>query len=318
MKKQSWKKEFATLILNDATEQQAMDLKIQHFPHYLFRYGRFDDKGFWEAPLLKHQLWLSSPQYFNDAFDCELIMNNTIIEAPFFQQMLKEQVQNKFPHYSALLEEKQFNSTKDLLDWFCDITNTEYSFFRPNHKKLSSEVLTKKILDIFNKVSIGGLKVLCFSEVYDSPIMWAHYANYHHGFCIGYDFMEDTRTKTSGKGGPLFPNIWPVIYQHQRVDFGELCKQGKLASVTNATLFKSREWKYEKEWRLVWSDYYNRIGSYVKDGGCMRVVYLGAKTDMASKNVKRLLRHANHMEVPVFKMQLSDSLYRLIPIQING
>ena len=52
MKKQSWKKEFASLILNDSTEDQAMALKIENFPRQLFRFGKFDEKGFWEAPLL--------------------------------------------------------------------------------------------------------------------------------------------------------------------------------------------------------------------------------------------------------------------------
>ena len=108
----------------------------------------------------------------------------------------------------------------------------------------------------------------------------------------------------------MYPNIWPVIYQNQRVDFGELYKQGKIGSVTNATLFKSPDWKYEKEWRLVWSDYFDEYGTYVKDGGCMREIYLGTKVDLSGKNIKRILNHADNIGVPVFKMELSSNTYK--------
>ena len=201
MKKQSWKKEFTSLILNDSTENQAMTLKIGHFPRQLFRFGRFDEKGFWEAPLLKHQLWLSSPCYFNDPFDCEFVMDHTIIEAPFFREIIYQSIRENFPDCYAVAKIKKFNCTRDLLDFvICYINENNSQFFAHHDKKLSLEHTVENIINIFNLVPIGGLKVLCFSEVYDLSIMWGHYADNHRGFFIGYDFMSDTRNITSGKG----------------------------------------------------------------------------------------------------------------------
>lgn len=49
----------------------------------------------------------------------------------------------------------------------------------------------------------------------------------------------------------------------------------------------------------------------------MKGIYLGAKTDMSTKNIKRILNHANNIGVPVFKMELSNDAYKLIAIRIN-
>lgn len=302
MRKQCWKRDFASFILDDSAEDQAMAIKIQHFPRQLFRYGRFDENGFWEAPLLKHQLWLSSPRYFNDPYDCELVMGRTIIEAPFYRRITFKVVQENFPECYAAAKARGLDSTREILELVnCYFKKDTPGKIEGDNEKLSLDHFIENIYNAFNMGSIGGLKVLCFSEAYNLSIMWSHYADNHRGFCIGYDFISDTRTRTGGKGVPLYPNIWPVIYQHQRVDFGELCKQGKIGSVTNAALFKSLDWKYEKEWRLIWSDIFDKQGAYVKDGGCMRTIYLGAKTDISSKNIKRVLKQAKNIGVSVFK-----------------
>ncbi len=263
-----------------------MALKIEHFPCRLFRFGKFDEKGFWEAPLLKHQLRLSSPRYFNDPFDCAFVMDPSIIEAPHFTEMIYQSIQKYYPDFYTIAKMKKLDGIRELLNFFISYLNENSSGnFGYHDKELSLEQIIEGVFNILKLVPIGGLKVLCFSEVYDSLTMWGHYADNHRGFCISYDFMSDPRQRTRGKGIPLYPNIWPVIYQSQRVDFGELCKQGKIRSVTNAALFKSP---------------------------------LGANVDMSEKNIKRILNHANNIGIPVFKMELSNNAYKLIAVPINS
>ena len=48
-----------------------------------------------------------------------------------------------------------------------------------------------------------AVRVVCLSEVYDSMLMWSHYAQNHTGFCIEYDFKESDM---------LYKHLYPVIY----------------------------------------------------------------------------------------------------------
>lgn len=147
--------------------------------------------------------------------------------------------------------------------------------------------------------------------------MWGHYADSHRGFCAAYDFMDDPRTRTWGKGCPLYPHIWPVVYQQQRVDFGALVRQGKLSSPTNAALFKAPAWRYEREWRLIWSDIFSRFGDSVRDGGCLRAIYLGAQADESSIPVQRVKRFAQRHGLPLYRMRPSAHDYRLQAIPLK-
>src|SRR5690242_16738151 len=39
--------------------------------------------------------------------------------------------------------------------------------------------------------------LLCFSGVWNEPLMWAHYANKHKGVCLGFDVRDDLAAKVS-------------------------------------------------------------------------------------------------------------------------
>ena len=55
-----------------------------------------------------------------------------------------------------------------------------------------------------NKLTLSStMGLLCFSETWRSPLMWAHYADKHHGICLGFDIPED--------------RIHPVRYISRRV-----------------------------------------------------------------------------------------------------
>jgi hypothetical protein len=45
-------------------------------------------------------------------------------------------------------------------------------------------IYRRAVIDILNaKLDIG---ICCFSDTYDSELMWTHYAGDHSGICIGY------------------------------------------------------------------------------------------------------------------------------------
>lgn len=99
--------------------------------------------------------------------------------------------------------------------------------------------------------------ISCFSETIESVTMWSHYANYHKGFALAYDLRCAMSNSVPNVG------VFPVIYDDKRYD-GTLyamweCLKFLGLNITNpdmlshikCVLYKSCQWEYEKEWRLI-------------------------------------------------------------------
>lgn len=66
-------------------------------------------------------------------------------------------------------------------------------------------IIIKTSFEFFNPFII-----CCFGTTHNNRLMWAHYADYHKGFCIEYDFEEVRNQPIIGK------HLWPIIYTMQR------------------------------------------------------------------------------------------------------
>ena len=95
----------------------------------------------------------------------------------------------------------------------------------------------------------------------NNELMWATYANYHRGICLGFDASD-----------PFFEGIQPVQY----VDAPTTETITSKASETLLdpwSLCKSKAWEFQKEWRLVLpGDEPKRVG-FPKEA--LKVVVLG-------------------------------------------
>ena len=97
----------------------------------------------------------------------------------------------------------------------------------------------------------------CFSESIDSMTMWSHYADYHKGLALSYDMRRLAQTKPNGL------RIFPVIYSATRYESTSLLGWSTAQEVgipmvhidqldkIKSALYKSLDWEYEKEWRLI-------------------------------------------------------------------
>lgn len=94
--------------------------------------------------------------------------------------------------------------------------------------------------------------VFCGSEIYDSTLMWSHYADNHKGVCIGFEFPQ---TKEFLDNFVAKENIIPmkVSYVDNIVKApcevnGELFPESTLRHWFST---KSKVWEYEQEIRLL-------------------------------------------------------------------
>ena len=88
-------------------------------------------------------------------------------------------------------------------------------------------------------------RIICFSQRNDGILMWAHYADRHKGFVVGFKaevlrrcYLYSGFYKVSyGIERPVIPHPYVGISNENQL----------IAAVTQ----KSTEWKYEEEWRLL-------------------------------------------------------------------
>jgi hypothetical protein len=164
----------------------------------------------------------------------------------------------------------------------------------------------ERMLSISHKDS---LKVCSFSGTQYSIIMWSHYADHHRGFCVEYD------TESLPPENPFVRMLYPVIYSETLFDgtryYSTAIKdQRKFNPLfpALAALYKSPEWSYEKEWRLIIP------ANLVKEASPWRVptpkrVYLGSRSSDRGKG--RITEICKRKGIEVHQMHLAKNTFCL-------
>jgi hypothetical protein len=150
------------------------------------------------------------------------------------------------------------------------------------------------------------LKISCFSSRLDSIVMWSHYAANHTGYCVEYNLKElsndDIRKRC----------LFPVIYSDKLPDMSKQLKDNNPLSMFLPALYKSNDWKYEQEWRLIFSNSILpiNINQYIfPEPVC---IYLGAKMgDVEDKFIK----HFKENKIKIMKMKLKTACFKMGPFE---
>lgn len=80
--------------------------------------------------------------------------------------------------------------------------------------------------------------LICFSDNWKNPVMWAHYANKHEGVCLGFDVHED--------------HLGYVQYTESRLlNPIETPLKNALEFIDEMLYHKAQEWRYERELRAI-------------------------------------------------------------------
>lgn len=186
-------------------------------PRYLYKYTSLETA---KIILEKNTVRFSKPPLFNDPFDCQLT-----IDTDNTDEEVDEYI-NKIAQVKGLsiLQQEEYR--------------TKYR--NPNERfRITNNAVQK---------SINSLKISCFSTVSDNLLMWAHYADKHHGVVIKFDILKDTS---------FFMTPYPVNYVDNYPVFNYIRDDhfkggGYLAKLLVET--KSTDWRYEDEIRVMKPD----------------------------------------------------------------
>ncbi|HEU4472929.1 MAG TPA: DUF2971 domain-containing protein, partial [Flavisolibacter sp.] len=293
-----WKKQFFNYLMNERDEE-AFDLKLQHFPTSLFRYRKLSDYSI--QNIKNNDVWLASINSLNDPFECSLKFDNDACLRLFYSS---DVFRNNFKQATGValssLEVKRLSSSKHpYLDYLelCKFHNVIITV-SPEEQIDKVQNRWKEII----KETNSYVKICCFSENNDSTLMWSHYADNHKGICIEYDF-ENVDS--------LRPFLQPIIYTNEIFSIGtfeELTSHKKIGS----TLIKSKDWEYEKEWRLTIFNPPLNLPDRISVP-TPKAVYLGTRFEENTTDYqKRLLDTLSAKNIQVYRMTKHSTEFKLI------
>ncbi len=150
--------------------------------------------------------------------------------------------------------------------------------------------------------------VLSLSEVPNSLLMWAHYATTHSGFLVA---LDSEHPSFQHLGSPR-----PVRYTARRPILNASSEVALIKSLLKMQFVKSRDWAYEREWRIVapLSQCRARTDAvYVKplDLACIAAVCLGlACTKRTRGAITSAL--ASHTRIRILRARLDSLGYSLV------
>ncbi|MCO4292502.1 DUF2971 domain-containing protein [Solitalea sp. MAHUQ-68] len=166
--------------------------------------------------LIYNSLWFADPHTYNDPFDCSLNYDfeNTQEEIVEFAK-------------SILKRERRDMDSKEFEEKINQI-HTDHEYCR-------------EMIDFAQSELIKGVGCCCLSEIDDSLLMWAHYANSHQGACLTFDIEKDME---------CFNRPFAIEYykKYPKVNF---IKDRYFNGVRYSLATKSSEWEYEKEVRII-------------------------------------------------------------------
>lgn len=272
-------------------------------------------------------LYFSVPSNFNDPFDNSYYINKELgkrlLDIVYSKDNLFKLatevvgIDDKIIKYTG-------ESKNDFIEFIENYENIKP--FLPEINKCAKQNLENIISE--SLMLLQDLIWVCsLSESINNTLLWSHYADSHKGFAIEYEIKLNMRRKDNS-------TLLPVIYKSSRCDASSLFEKvkkikdftSKKAININDTLDliriilqKSKDWKYEKEWRMISARKLNES----KDNKRFlslppKAIYLGCKIEDNKKDM--LVEIAKEKMIPVFQMfiDFSKNKYKLSFREIGG
>lgn len=114
-----------------------------------------------------------------------------------------------------------------------DELNDPYEFYV--NFASTGRLLNKETLESIKSHYSGIMGLLCFSEKWNNPVMWAHYGDNHKGICMEFDIPNTYLLKVEYKKEPAIVNGNDIDWSSKFVE---------------ATKTKFEHWSYEEECRI--------------------------------------------------------------------
>jgi hypothetical protein len=346
MNRQNYRIEFKEILertfLPECVSSEEMKEKLlpisklifENIPPRLFRYRPCSEMNM--DAFNEDKLYALTPDMFNDPYDSLFRydkdgLRNSVLTSVSkdFLISLRDYFRSggNFPEQlSSVLPQELLDNTRNNL---VKADDGLFEMIDSNNGSIK-ELLSNKIDELTNEAVKSVRKmafIACFSESIRSVTMWSHYADSHKGFSLEYDTnhfqlrcQNCDKVKHCNKAAVC--SVYPVIYHRQRYDatdflawyigkgMGMPIKNPDTFAVGKCFLYKSPQWNYEKEWRLIVS----KMNEFQdKSPACIynirpTAIYYG--TDIAPINRKMLHIIAKEKGIKEYQMYIDNKSYQ--------
>ncbi|CAI8894770.1 DUF2971 domain-containing protein [Chryseobacterium sp. IT-36CA2] len=268
-------------------------MKDDNYPLIIYKYRSWNNE-FHKKILTDGEVYLASPEDFNDPFDFGIVQNFFTLDTP---EKIERYIDEGMIKHKEFLLSKGYDLAKEREFQLKRLQNLDE--YQKEYEKLNAKAVNK---------SYG---VLSLSGRWDSILMWSHYADFHRGFNIGYNEFKMRNSGLFGKGGPItYSDEYPHI---------DAFAKHTIESSFQQTHYKSIEWAYEEEYRLSKLFFPN---TPTKANRTVKVPFefveeinLGIKVSPDDK--AEILKLANDLNIKVFQTEKVPFKFKLTRNPIN-
>ena len=197
---------------------------------HLYKYLKLEKYGNLHEHTLKilteRKIWYPRPERFNDPFDCDLWLDDSVT---FEEYLVLAEIEGRRKGKTKVEIDKKIASIVSR----GQTVPTEYR----NNVKAGVEEFHR---------STREYGVLVLSSICDSIPMWAHYADTHKGICIEFERHDDNVLGDYRITRPIrYEKDYPVI------SYLDIVRNPNGSTSRRTLTTKSAQWKYENEWRAL-------------------------------------------------------------------
>ncbi|MCF7894478.1 MAG: DUF2971 domain-containing protein [Candidatus Omnitrophica bacterium] len=208
------------------------------------------------------------------------------------------------------------------------VMKTQAPTFFKSIFKLQNPIFKNIIFEALNN-TIG---VLSLSEKSDNILMWGHYANSHKGFVIGFDKTHSFFDQRK-KEGEIQGVARKVNYLRERpkitlYDSSLNNDENMKVWIEKFIWFKNIDWKYEKEWRMIYTfkdkeDIVTKVDTNIflfpLPVDCIKSIIFGCK--MSEENKRRLRTvlksHSKYHHIQIFQAVEDEKEFTVNIVKLN-
>lgn len=306
---------------------------LNHIPSAIYRYRRCSEMNL--DAFNRDILYAVTPDNFNDPYDSLFRFDKEGLRKSVLMSVSKDfivslrdyfRLGGNFPEMlnTVLPQEYLDNIRINLMNTDDSVIDNLGKLIAPIREYFSNSIdnLTIEAVNSTKRLAF----IACFSETIRSVTMWSHYSDSHKGFALEYDsgvFQLKCRNcdKLKECNKAAVCNVYPVIYDRQRYDateylawyigksIGMPIKNPDTFAISKCLLYKSPQWNYEKEWRLIVSkmnDYQDKSPMCIYNIKPI-AIYYGA--NMAPINRKMLHLIAKEKGIKEYQMYIDNKSY---------
>ena len=251
-------------------------------PDSFFQFQRFDKENYSINNLKEHSIFFSDPRGFNDPYDAKPNLISVEING---KKELDKVIKKLWPKASKAVKDEMSTMSDEKL----------------------IKMITSKWKELI-EVKFSDCGVSCFTEKIENNVFWYSYSENHTGFCL--EFHPETH---------LFERVFKVKYSNNYpiIDASLIGFENRsfTTMIDQIFTFKSEEWSYENEWRLIHKD---KLFSYEYNPSTLKGVSLGKDCSAENEKIVRaILSDSKFEHVDLFRMEMTSKSYLLNKVKIN-